>query len=79
MRGLTLRRDLDAALPGPTPHAAGRRAAAANTWETYDRGRALPAGRRRRGERRRWGEDGARRHLVTTEHLLPAGDALSLV
>jgi hypothetical protein len=43
-RELTLRRDLDAALPGATPHAAGREPAAADGREAYGlRSRAPPA------------------------------------
>jgi hypothetical protein len=70
-RELTLRRDLDPALPGPgaTPHAAGRDPAAANTLKTYGRTRAPPARRRRDGERWCGADRGARSH---SEHLLDA-------
>jgi hypothetical protein len=61
-RELTLRRDLDAALPGATPHAAGREPAAADGREAYGlRSRAPPAGRGR-GAEGRCGDGGARRH-----------------
>jgi hypothetical protein len=52
-RELTLRRDLDAALPGATPHAAGREPAAADGREAYGRrSGAAPYGRGRGAERR---------------------------
>ena len=75
-RELTLRRDLDPALPagGATPHAAGRDPAAANTLETYNRTRAPPAGRRRGGERWCGDDGGARSH---SEHVLKPVEIVS--